>query len=200
LPNIFRAASFSLSIFSCCDSSQGDMYLCCAMDAEYLLTIKIWHLMLGRNSFMAHQKTATIAVITITVIGLFLALSTIGALGAPRGSGRVRAVNVGVYLDSDCTISCTSINWGNINPGSTVTKTIYIKNLGSTTLSLQLSTINWKPRKAMSLITLSWNLDNYQLSAGKTVPATLTLTAASNMGSLRDFSFVVVITGIQQRS
>jgi len=149
---------------------------------------------------MAHQKTATIAVITITVIGLFLALSTIGALGAPRGSGRVRAVNVGVYLDSDCTISCTSINWGNINLGNAVTKTIYIKNLGSTTLSLQLSTINWKPRKAMSLITLSWNLDNYQLSAGKTVPATLTLTAAPNMGSLRDFSFVVVITGIQQRS
>jgi hypothetical protein len=149
---------------------------------------------------MAHQKIATITIITITVIGLFLALSTIGVLGTPRGSGRVRAVNVSVYLNPSCTVSCSSINWGNINPGSAVTKTIYIKNLGSTTLSLQLSTINWNPRKAMSLITLSWNLDNYRLSAGQAVPATLTLTAASNMGSLRDFSFVVVITGVQQRS
>ena len=150
---------------------------------------------------MALKKMATMTIITVTiVVGLLLALATSGVLGSPRGSGKVNAVNVGVYLDAGCTISCTSINWGNINPGSAVTKTIYIKNLGSTAVALQMSAINWNPRKAMSLVTLSWNLDNYLLSAGKVVPAVLTLALASSTGSLRDFSFAVVLTGTQQKS
>lgn len=146
---------------------------------------------------MAHQKIATIAVITITVIGLFLALSTIGVLGTPRGSGKVSAVNVGIYLDSSCTVNCTSVNWGNINPGSAAEKTIYIKNSGTAAVTLQMSVINWNPRAARLLVTLSWNLNNYVLSAGKVVPAVLTLALVPNVGSLRDFSFVIVITGTQ---
>jgi len=140
-----------------------------------------------------------LAIVMVAIIGLLLAMSTIGVLGAPRGSGRVRAVNVGVYLDSSCTVKCTAIDWGNINPGSAVTKTVYVKNLGSTALTLKLSTINWNPTTAASLITLSWNLNNYyRLSAGKIVPLRLTLKAASNTGILSDFSFVIVITGTQK--
>jgi hypothetical protein len=92
------------------------------------------------------------------------------------------------------------MNWGNINPGSAAAKTIYIKNLGAAAVALRMSTSNWNPREAMSLVTLSWNLNNYLLSAGEVVSAVLTLALASNTGSLGDFSFVVVITGTQQRS
>ena len=103
----------------------------------------------------ALRKTATMTIIAATMIGLFLMLSTIGVLGAPRGSGKVSAVNVGVYLDSSCTVNCTSIKWGTIDPGGAVAKTVYIKNLGSTLLALKMSTSNWDPRKAVSVITLS---------------------------------------------
>jgi len=90
------------------------------------------------------------------------------------------------------------MNWGNINPGNAAAKTIYIKNLGAVAVALQMSTSNWNPKEAMPLVTLSWNLNNYLLSAGEIVPAVLTLALASNTGSLRDFSFVVVITGTQK--
>jgi hypothetical protein len=148
---------------------------------------------------MALRKTATMALFAVTIIGLFLALSTIGVIGTPRGSGKVSAVNVGVYLDSSCTVNCTSINWGNIDPCSAVTKTVYVKNLGTVAVVLRIGTRNWNPTEAASLVTLSWNLNNYVLAAGEVVPAVFTLALASNTGSLGDFSFVVVITGTQQK-
>jgi len=149
---------------------------------------------------MALRKMTTMAIITVAIVGLLLTLTTIGVLGTPRGTGRVSAINVGAYLDSGCTINCTSINWGNINPGSATTKTIYIKNSGDTRVTLSISTNNWNPKWARSLVTLSWNLSNYLLSAGEAVPATLTLAAASNTGSLTNFNFAIIITGTQQKN
>lgn len=150
---------------------------------------------------MALRKTMAVAIIVVTIFfGLFLALSTAGVLGKPRGTGQVSAVNVGVYLDSACTVNCATINWGNINSGSAITKTIYLKNSGETALVLKIASSNWNPNVARSLITLSWNLDNYVLPAGETVPAILTLSAASNTGNLASFTFAIIITGTQQKS
>jgi len=149
---------------------------------------------------MALRKMTTMAIITVAIVGLLLTLTTIGVLGTPRGTGRVSAINVGAYLDSGCTINCTSINWGNINPGSATTKTIYIKNSGDTRVTLSISTNNWNPKWARSLVTLSWNLSSYLLSAGEAVPATLTLAAASNTDSLTNFNFAIIITGTQQKN
>ncbi len=148
---------------------------------------------------MAFRKTTMVAVILVAVVGLLLAVSTMGVLGAPRGSGKVQAVNVGVYSDSSCKVSCAVIEWGNIKPGGTVTQTVYVKNLGYSALSLKLSTGTWNPLKAAPLITLSWNVSSYyRLQVGQVVPVKLTLKAASNTGSLTDFSFSVVISGIQK--
>jgi hypothetical protein len=149
---------------------------------------------------MALRKTAAMALIVVMIfVGLFLALSTAGVLGKPRGTGQVSAVNVGVYLDSACTVNCSAITWGNINSGSAITKTVYIKNSGGTALVLKMATSTWNPKVSRSLIALSWNLDNYLLSAGETVPAILTLSAASNTGNLASFNFAIIITGTQQR-
>lgn len=148
---------------------------------------------------MALRKVATLTIITVAIVVLLLTLATMGVLGIPRGSGSVSAVNVGVYSDLGCITGCTSINWGNIKPGSAVTKTIYVKNSGNTMVTLKMSTSSWNPRAAKSLVTLSWNLDNRLLSVGEVVPATLTLAAASNIGSLTNFNFVIIITGTQQK-
>ncbi len=144
---------------------------------------------------MALRKMIMIAITTTIIVGSLLTLTTIGALGAPKGTGRVSAINVGAYLDSDCTIKCTAIDWGNMKSGSTTTKTIYIKNSGGTNTTLSISTSSWNPKWAKSSLTLSWNLNNYRLSAGQAVPATFTLAAALNTGSLTNFTFTITITG-----
>ncbi len=145
---------------------------------------------------MAIRKTTLATVIIVAVVGLLLTVSTIGVLGAPKGSGKVQAVNVGVYSDAACTTSCSAIDWGHIKAGGVVTRIVHVKNLGSTVVSLRLSTSSWNPVKAASLITLSWNVSSsYQLQAGKVVPVLLSLKAAPSTGSLSDFSFNVVVTG-----
>ncbi len=148
---------------------------------------------------VAFWKTVMFTMIAVTITGLFLALSTVGVLAAPRGSGRLRVMNVGVYSDSSCSVACESLSWGNINSGGVATKAVYIKNLGSAAVALRMSVSDWSPRKAASVVDLSWDLDGYLLRVGEVVPAVLILELASNTGDLRDFSFVVVITGTQQK-
>lgn len=146
---------------------------------------------------MAFRKMTVVAVIMLVVLSVLLTVSTMGVLGAPRGSGNVQVMNVGVYLDSDCTVPCTSIDWGHISAGGAVSKTIYVKNSGSSVVYLKISNSNWIPLKASSLMKLSWDIGNsYPLSVGEVVPVKFTLKAAANTHDLSDFSFTVVLTGV----
>ena len=147
---------------------------------------------------MANRKMLMMAIITVTIVCFLLTLATSGVLGRPRGTGNVSAISVNLYSDSGCTINCTSINWENISPNSVTKKTLYIKNSGDTAVTLGISTKSWSPKWVTSVLTLSWNLSNYLLSAGKVVPATLTLTAASNTSNLTNFKFIIIITGTQK--
>jgi hypothetical protein len=144
---------------------------------------------------MSSSRVRITAIILASIIGLLITSLAVGVLGAPRGSSALKTQNIDVYLDPSCISKCVSIDWGKISPGSTVTKTVYIKYTGDTAVTLSIMASNWNPRGASSMITLSWNCNNYQLSAGKTVPAILTLNAASNLGSLTKFVFIITVTG-----
>ena len=145
---------------------------------------------------MASKITPTIVV--LAVAGLFLTVITSAALSDSTLiplNGTITTVNVDAYTDAACTIPCTSLNAGNIAPGSTVTQTIYIKNNGTVPVTLTMAVSNWNPTTASSYLTLSWNRQNYVLNAGLSVQANLTLTAAPSTGSLTTFSCTVTITG-----
>ena len=146
---------------------------------------------------MAFRKMPIAAIVTVTIVGLFLTLTITGVLGAPKRAV-VNSINVGVYSDSSCRVNCTSIDWGNISPNGVVTKKIYVKNIGDSKVSLSMTTSNWSPIEAESLLELSWNLGRRSLAAGKVVPAVLTLSAASNLGSLTSFNFTISIVGVQR--
>jgi len=48
--------------------------------------------------------------------------------GAIPSTGVVLAVNVGVFSDAGCSVNLTSIDWGSVYPGESVSRTIYVKN------------------------------------------------------------------------
>ena len=149
---------------------------------------------------MVAQKFSTLAVATIAIVGILLTMTTLAALSASQNiplNGTITAVNVGVYSDSACTVPCTALNVGTVNPGGTATQTVYIKNTGTVPETLSMTATNWTPTNATSYLTLSWDRQNYVLNAGLSVQATLTLTVASNTGSLTTFSCTVTITGTQ---
>jgi hypothetical protein len=151
---------------------------------------------------MELQKLSRGALIAIVVTGVLLTVATLGAVttfqNVPSNGSVVIAVDVALFSDADCTQSVTSLAWGNRAPGSTNTRTIYIKNTGNVPETLTMATSAWNPANATSVLTFSWNLGSSTvLNASASIPAILTLTVAANPGSLTNFSFNITITGTQ---
>jgi hypothetical protein len=147
---------------------------------------------------VAMLRISTGAVIAIAVLGIALTLTTAGLLSVTQlvsSSGTITTVNVGVYSDSACTQNLTSINWGTVSPGGSVTKTIYVKNTGSVQITLSMTETNWSPTSANGPITITWNKEGTTLTAGATATATLTLSVSSGISGITTFSVNIVIAG-----
>jgi hypothetical protein len=145
-------------------------------------------------------KSSKTIVILLTLAAFALIASTYAALSANQTvplSGTISAVNVGVYSDSACTQNLTSLNAGTLSPGGTITQTVYIKNTGNVQETLSMTVNNWNPANANTYLTLTWNQQNTALNAGQSIQATLTLTAASNTGTLTNFGCSITFTGTQ---
>lgn len=103
--------------------------------------------------------------------------------------------NLGVYSDPACTTALASVNWGSISAGGVTAQTLYIKNTGTGTITLSLTTSNWNPAGASTYITVSWNQQGAQLLAGQAVAATITLTVAPGITGISSFSDTMTISG-----
>ena len=151
---------------------------------------------------MAMQRVPVGVVFTIAVAGIIASVLAAGLLMAYQrvpNSGNVKTVGVGVYWDNACTNNVTSIDWGFLEPGATVNKTVYIKNEGNTPMVLNMTTDNWNPASASENITLSWNREGYVLNTtAPVVQAILTLSVSSNISGVTSFSFDIIITGTEQ--
>jgi hypothetical protein len=64
-------------------------------------------------------------------------------------------------------------------------------------MALTMHVESWNPSSAVTYISLTWNRENYDLSAGSVVEVTLTLSVASGLGGTVDFSADIVITGTE---
>jgi hypothetical protein len=147
---------------------------------------------------MAMQKITIGTVLAIAVMGMVV--SALGVLVATRtisNYGNVSAVGVGVYWDSSCTNMVLSIDWGALEPGASVDKTIYIKNEGSLAVLLSMTTEDWSPASASSYMTLSWTRESYVLNSGSVVQAVLTLSVSSGVSEITDFGFDIIVSGTE---
>lgn len=148
---------------------------------------------------MSMQKLSISAVIAIIAVGIVLTITTAGLISVNQqvpSSGEVlTSVNVGIYSDSGCTQNLTSINWGSIEPGDTKQATIYVTNTGTLPIKIYMTTASWNPTSANGPIALTWNREGTALDPGDSVKATLTLTVASDISSITNFNFNIVITG-----
>ena len=122
-------------------------------------------------------------------------MSLLEARAAPN-TGVLKTGDIGIYSDSACTQTLTSITWGTVSPGVSVYKTIYIKNLGNYGQKLSLSTTYLNPTTAKGAIALSWNMERARLAAGQVVAANLTLSVSSNAGGFAAFNVDLLITGV----
>jgi hypothetical protein len=149
---------------------------------------------------MSQLKISTGALLAIILSGIILTVTTAGLLSANQAipsSGSVTSINVGVYSDSACTHNLTSISWGTISPGDSVTRTAYVKNIGSAPITLSMTTASWNPTSANGPLTLTWNREGDTLNVGQVTTATLTLTVSESISGITDFSVDIIITGTE---
>jgi hypothetical protein len=146
-----------------------------------------------------HWKRNIAFLCALILVSLLFATTAYGALTSNKvvaSSGRILSANVGVYSDSGCTQAASSINWGNLAPGNNATFPLWIKNSGSSNLTLTMATTGWSPSNATQGITVNWDRQNTVLGSNQTVSATLTLIVSPSVDiSISTFSFNTTITG-----
>jgi hypothetical protein len=148
--------------------------------------------------FSLLRKLPPRLILIIAAIVVLLSFTTAGLLTITQtisSSGTITALNVGVYSDSACTQSLTSISWGQIAPGDSVPKTIYIKNTGNAPITLSMSTDSWGPSGANGPITITWDKSGASLNVGQSTSAVLTLAVSSSISGITSFSVNIEIIG-----
>ena len=125
----------------------------------------------------------------VAVTGILTTSRTIGS------SGTVKAINVEVYWDIECTNVVSEIDWSTIEPGELVTKTVYVYNTGNTAMTLSMTYSGWVPIEAGNYITLSWDREGVTMDPDAVVAAVLTLSVSESISGIENFSFNIVIEG-----
>jgi hypothetical protein len=154
----------------------------------------------GEQNTLKPKISMSVAVITLVIIAIVLTLTTFAAITTNQKLTSIGTVttsaNLGVYSNSACTISLSSIDWGTLTPGGNTTQIVYIKNTGiGVSLALSMVTSNWTPANANGPITLTWNQEGTRLAPGQATAATLTLTVASSIADISNFNTQITLTG-----
>jgi hypothetical protein len=145
---------------------------------------------------MAMQKmvvgTALAVVVVLMTAGVLALLSVNRTLTT---TGTIGTVNVGVYSDINCTQPVSSIPWGTLNPGTSTVETVYVKNQGTVTETLNMTSSGWNPSNCPTYMSLTWDAENALVTVGNDVKADFNLTVSPSITGITAFSFNITITG-----
>ena len=128
-------------------------------------------------------------------LGSTLTFALLTSQRAIPSTGLVVAVDVGVFSDAGCSANLTSIDWGSVYPGESVSRVIYVKNTGNAPVTLSMAANGWNPSVAEGQLAVSWNKEGASLGPGESVAASLTLTVSPGVHDVASFSVNVIITG-----
>ena len=157
---------------------------------------------------ISFKKISAVSLIVFTAMGLVLTYTTAGLISFQNAnstvnrhlpsSGNIAAINVGLYINAACTQKLESIDWGDIAPGESVNKIIYLKNTGTTEIALSMTTNNWNPSIANGPISITWNKEGILLEQGAVTSATLILDTSEDVSGITTFSVSILIVGTAQ--
>jgi len=149
----------------------------------------------------ANTHEVKVAIATLILVGSAFSLSMLNQVMSSiqantkiSNQGALKTVGVGVYWDSALTNKVSSIDWGILEPGANVNKTVYIRNEGNAAATLSLTTSNWNPSNASNYLTLTWNYGGQTLNVNEAIQVKLTLSASSSITGITNFSFDTTIT------
>jgi hypothetical protein len=145
---------------------------------------------------ISRKKLIATSVLIILVIIIPMSFYTFAAAQPTYHYSYQSMPQLNIYSDKACTIPITNMQWGQLTPGATITKTIYVKNTqGLTTLTLSLVTANWSPSSANGPITITWNKQGTKLAPMQSTQAIITLKISSSILKITSFGVQISVTG-----
>jgi hypothetical protein len=137
-----------------------------------------------------NQKIILGAAVVTAVIVTAVVLYTVWTI---HNVGRIKAIGVGIYWNSEATQECKSIDWGTIGAGEVVSVTLYAKNVKNVPFTMTLNTSNWEPTIAGQYLNLGWTYNGAVINPNEVVKFDLTLTVDVNIEGVDNFSFDINI-------
>ena len=134
-------------------------------------------------------------------VAICLILTSVSVYGFPTAAAivsnerRMAKGNIRLYWESERVNEVSSIAWGAVRPGESHTVTIYVRNVGTEALTLELGEKRWKPRIAATYMLLRWDYTDERIEPGTTRPVTLNLTVSEYAEGIDTFSFDILVTG-----
>lgn len=144
------------------------------------------------------RKTVALIVFAAVAVSMVSSVLAVRQTGKPiNKNGVVKALNVGIYQDFDCTKALSYASWGTVASGTSSNMTIYIRNLGNAAVVLNMTVTSWIPIAASSCLTCTWNQEGFTLKAKGKVQAVLVLSVSNEAVDINDFSFVTIISATE---
>lgn len=136
--------------------------------------------------------TSILFALVFSILGI--ALSSVQFSRTLPNAGSVKGIGVGIYWDPACTNQTVSINWGMLDPGSSKTVTIYVRNEGNTAASLSKTVQNWAPSNAPTYVTLNWGYANQTLAVNQVLQVRLMIVISPITPGIASLAFDLTIT------
>ena len=158
----------------------------------------------------------------LLIFGLVNALLIVGTTSVRIVSfgniATIKAVNVGVYWDANCTLPVDEtlkpgpegvaplpisdppgIDWGLIEPGESKTIEVYVKNEGTTECILEITTDDWTPDMATKYIGFTTDYQNQSLGVkleDSVLKVGLILVVSPYIRDVTTFGFQIIIEAV----
>lgn len=145
------------------------------------------------------QKPSPILVVLLAALAVSVGYNVFAGLTTQRtftSVGQIATVDVDVYSDLNLTVRLTTVDWGIVEPGQTVTRRAYVKSESNVPLTLTLNVTSWDPVEAAAFIAVSWDAEGWILPAGNYVGVTFTLAVDPSVQNIRQFTSLMTIKGV----
>ena len=116
-----------------------------------------------------------------------------------QNTAKIETIGLKAYFEPQCVNEVAYLSWGMIQQQKNYT--IYLKNVGSTNVTLTMTTTDWNPTNVSNYVSVVWNYNNEILLPNQVLQVTFTFTVTNEEAivneGIRDISWTIIITSIE---
>ena len=142
-----------------------------------------------------NKKLVSPILIAIGLIGCIASAFSAYNGWVMHGTGNVSMIKV--YFDDGLVTEAKNLDFGSLQPGSTSTLNLWVKNYGPDLVVLTLSTTNWSPANAGESMLVAWDREGESIVGNAVLSCAISLQVYENitLSSISSFSFDTTVSG-----